>query len=84
MDSRVTGERLWGERYSVREEMIPSFLPLAWVRKILATGKSINFLHEVCHDTSPISGRDVVKASLDETSPESLFSDPQGNSLLHR
>ncbi len=85
MDPRVTGERLWTERYSIREEMIPSFLTLAWVRKILATGKSINFLHEVCHDTSPISGRDLVKASLDQTSPESLFSDPQGDdSLLHR
>ncbi len=80
----VTGERLWGEKYRVREEMIPSFLTRDWVEKILATGKSINFLHEVCHDNSPISGRDVVKASLDETSPESLFSDPHGDSLLHR
>ncbi len=83
-DPRVSGERLWGEKYSVREEMIPKFLTLAWVRKIMATGKSINFLHEVCHDSSPITGRDVVKAMLDETSPESLFSDPQGDNVLHR
>ena len=64
--------------------MIPKFLTLSWVKKILATGKSINFLHEVCHDNSPISGRDVVKASLDETSPESFFASPSGDSVLHR
>ena len=29
--------------------MIPKFLTLTWVKKILATGKSINFLHEVNH-----------------------------------
>lgn len=50
----------------------------------MATGKSINYLHEVCHDNSPISGREIVKANLDKTSPENLFSHPDGDSLLHR
>ncbi len=46
-DPRVEGDRLWTDKYSINKEMIPKFLSLSWVKKILATGKSINFLHEV-------------------------------------
>ncbi len=44
----------------------------------------LQLLSQVCHDNSPIIGRDVVKASLNETSPESFFLHPHGDSLLHR
>ena len=81
-DPKVNGDRLWHEKYSVRASMIPKFLSLSWVKKILATGKSINFLHEVCHDNSAISGRDLVKASLNETSPENLFCHQGSDNLL--
>jgi gamma-tubulin complex component 3 len=60
--------------------MIPKFLGLSWVKKILATGKSINFLHAVCHNSVPIPGKESVKRSLQkETSPANLFSDPTDN-----
>ena len=84
-DPKMSGDRLWHDKYSIRNSMIPKFLGLAWVKKVLATGKSINFLHEVCHDNSPISGRDVVKESLDKITVESFFSHPQGSdSLFHQ
>eukprot|EP00095_Tigriopus_kingsejongensis_P010994 maker-scaffold281_size224178-snap-gene-1.36 protein:Tk10994 transcript:maker-scaffold281_size224178-snap-gene-1.36-mRNA-1 annotation:"gamma-tubulin complex component 3" len=82
-DPKIQGDRLWHEKYSIRHSMIPKFLSLAWVKKILATGKNINYLHEVCKDNTPISGRDVVKASLNKTSPESIFASAQSDSLLH-
>ena len=71
----VTGERLWHEKYHVRKEMLPSFIPMEQARKILAIGKNINFLREICQDYSPINGRASLKARLDETSVEALFSD---------
>ena len=60
--------------------MIPKFLALSWVKKILATGKSINYLHSVCHNSIPIPGKEAVKKSLQvETSPANLFSHPTDN-----
>ena len=60
--------------------MIPKFLPLSWVRKILATGKSINFLNSVCQNTSPITGKEGIKAILErDTTPANLFMSPTGN-----
>lgn len=82
-DSKIHGDLLWHEKYSIRHSMIPKFLSLAWVKKILATGKNINYLHEVCKDTTPISGRDIVKENLNATSPESIFASAQSDSLLH-
>ena len=44
-DPAVADEaRLWFDKYSIRKSMIPKFLSLSWVKKILNTGKSINFL----------------------------------------
>ena len=72
--------RLWHEKYSIRTAMIPKFLALSWVKKILATGKSINYLHSVCHNSIPIPGKEAVKKSLQsETSPANLFSHPTDN-----
>jgi Gamma tubulin complex component C-terminal len=45
-----------------------------------ATGKSINFLHSVCHNSVPIPGKGAIKKQLEnETSPANLFSDPSDN-----
>lgn len=49
----VGGDRMWHEKYQVRNSMVPCFLSTAQARKILGTGKSINFLREVCKDFSP-------------------------------
>ena len=47
------------DKYSIRKSMIPKFLSLSWVKKILNTGKSINFLRCVCDDsTSNITNRE--------------------------
>ncbi|CAB4061954.1 TUBGCP3 [Lepeophtheirus salmonis] len=50
-----------------------------WEEKIFHT---LNYLREVCQDSSPISGRNVIKKNLDQTTPENLFQDPHDN-LLH-
>ena len=46
-DPKVSSDRLWHDKYSIRHSMIPKFMSQSWAKKILATGKSINFLHEV-------------------------------------
>ena len=53
------------DKYSIRKSMIPKFLSLSWVKKILNTGKSINFLRCVCDDsTSNITNREKgIKSS---------------------
>lgn len=53
----VGGDRLWHEKYQVRDSMVPSFISKSQAKKILGTGKSINFLREVCKDFSPLQGR---------------------------
>lgn len=55
--SDVAGDRMWHEKYQVRDSMVPSFITKAQARKILGTGKSINFLREVCKDSAPLQER---------------------------
>jgi len=72
-DPTVKDERLWHEKYSLRKSMIPSFLQPEMARKILLTGKSINFLRQVCQDRATMRNREVVKKSQ-TTQVESIFS----------
>jgi gamma-tubulin complex component 3 len=72
-DLEVKGNLLWHEKYHVLCSMVPSFIPLAQANKILATGKSINFLREICHDHTPVKGREELKHALECTSVEALF-----------
>lgn len=55
--SDVVGDRMWHEKYQVRDSMVPTFISKAQARKILGTGKSINFLREVCKDSAPLQER---------------------------
>lgn len=41
--------------------MIPSFITLDQANKMLATGKSINFLRQICKDTEELPGRDSLQ-----------------------
>lgn len=41
--------------------MIPSFITMDQAKKILATGKSINFLRQVCKDSEEMPGRDALQ-----------------------
>ncbi|XP_056443702.1 gamma-tubulin complex component 3 [Gadus macrocephalus] len=52
-DPNVKTDRLWHDKYSLRKSMIPSFITMDQSHKVLLIGKSINFLHQVCHDRTP-------------------------------
>lgn len=52
-DPNVKTDRLWHDKYSLRKSMIPSFITMDQCHKVLLIGKSINFLHQVCHDRTP-------------------------------
>jgi len=45
--------------------MLPSFISLKQAEKILAIGKNINFLKEICNNVDGFAGRYEVKALLE-------------------
>lgn len=61
-------ERLWHDKYHVRKAMVPSFLTMDQAKKVLATGKSINFLRQICKDSGPMPERDVLQKLSKTTS----------------
>ena len=60
-DPQVKDENLWHFKYSLRKSMIPSFLTADMARKIMLTGKSVVFIHRVCHDNTQLDQRETVK-----------------------
>ncbi|KAK2147394.1 hypothetical protein LSH36_555g02025 [Paralvinella palmiformis] len=72
-DPTVKNERLWHEKYTLRKSMIPSFISLEQAKKILLTGKSVNFLRQVCHDRTSIRSRDIIRQT-ETNQVESIFS----------
>ncbi|XP_060089694.1 gamma-tubulin complex component 3 [Heteronotia binoei] len=64
-DPTVKTDRLWHDKYSLRKSMIPSFITMDHSRKVLLIGKSINFLHQVCHDQTPSSKTIAVAKSAE-------------------
>uniref|UniRef100_A0AAY4ELT8 Gamma-tubulin complex component n=1 Tax=Denticeps clupeoides TaxID=299321 RepID=A0AAY4ELT8_9TELE len=78
-DPTVKTDRLWHDKYSLRKSMIPSFITMDQARKVLLIGKSINFLHQVCHDRTP-PGK-IMPPSKSADSPKDaaeLFTDLEG------
>lgn len=71
-DPTVKNDRLWHDKYSLRKSMIPSFLSTDQARRILLTGKSINFLRQVCQDRTSIRGREAAMA-VDMKQAQSMF-----------
>ncbi|GIY37356.1 gamma-tubulin complex component 3 homolog [Caerostris darwini] len=65
---------LWQEKYSLNKAMIPSFISMEQARKILCTGKAINFLRQVCQDNTFARDEDRRIKALELLSTESLFS----------
>eukprot|EP00054_Salpingoeca_dolichothecata_P009214 m.52042 g.52042 ORF g.52042 m.52042 type:complete len:665 (+) comp18231_c0_seq1:78-2072(+) len=51
-DETVTETDLWRDKYSIRSNMVPIFVPQNLANKILLIGKSINFIRHTCrvHD----------------------------------
>jgi len=64
-DPAVKTDRLWQDKYTLRKSMIPSFITMDQSRKVLLIGKSINFLHQVCHDQTPTTKMIAVTKSAD-------------------
>lgn len=63
---------LWRSKYMLRTAMIPSFISTEQAEKILNAGKSIKFLHHVCHDRRPTKGLQAVQ-EIDIKQAESMF-----------
>ncbi|KAI7906548.1 Spc98 family-domain-containing protein [Cokeromyces recurvatus] len=49
-DATVSEEELWQAKYTLRENMLPSFLSKELAHKIFSIGKSLNFIRYSCHD----------------------------------
>lgn len=65
---QVSSDRLWHHKYRVVNARLPVFVSSALARKILVSGKSINFLREVCEDRTPIKGREELKQAFEANS----------------
>ncbi|XP_062866579.1 gamma-tubulin complex component 3 [Trichomycterus rosablanca] len=75
-DPTVKTDRLWHDKYSLRKSMIPSFITMDQARKVLLIGKSINFLHQVCHDRTPPGKMPSTSKSADSPKDAAeLFTD---------
>ncbi|VCX42908.1 unnamed protein product [Gulo gulo] len=75
-DPAVKTDRLWQDKYTLRKSMIPSFITMDQSRKVLLIGKSINFLHQVCHDQTPTAKMIAVTKSADSPQDAAdLFTD---------
>lgn len=77
----VSSDRLWHHKYRVVQSRLPVFVSKQLARNILVSGKSINFLREVCEDRTPIKGREELKAAL-ANNIEDIFG-PVADSKLH-
>lgn len=62
----VGPDRLWHEKYRIRNSMVPKFLSEKMCNNILVAGKSINFLCEVCEDKQPVKGRDELRQCVEK------------------
>ncbi|GAB1292989.1 Gamma-tubulin complex component 3 [Apodemus speciosus] len=75
-DPTVKTDRLWHDKYTLRKSMIPSFMTMDQSRKVLLIGKSINFLHQVCHDQTPTTKMiAVTKSAESPRDAADLFTD---------
>lgn len=68
----VGADRLWSDKYRVRRAQLPSFVAAELANMVLVTGKSVNFLREVCRDQTPVRGREELLQCLAD-SGEHLF-----------
>ncbi|CAH1117505.1 unnamed protein product [Phaedon cochleariae] len=69
----IAAERLWHDKYRIRREMVPSFVTVGQARKVLATGKSINFLRQICKDGGTLPGRESLQKLFRTTTADALF-----------
>lgn len=60
-DPTVIDEHMWRDKYSLRKNMLPSFITPQQANKILLTGKSIHFLRSTCGDRTVMMDKEEVK-----------------------
>lgn len=77
----ISSERLWHHKYRVVNNRLPVFVSKQLARNILISGKSVNFLREICEDRTPIKGREELRKAF-ENNIEDLFG-PVPDSKLH-
>eukprot|EP00913_Durusdinium_trenchii_P003217 g2975.t1 len=63
-DASVPLEDLWNRAYSLELEMVPSFISLELARKILLTGKSVNFIRLCCERVTILSATMHIESDL--------------------
>jgi gamma-tubulin complex component 3 len=63
--NEVSSDRLWHHKYRIVLSRVPSFISKILAHRILVSGKSINFLREVCEDKTPIKGREELRTAFD-------------------
>lgn len=68
--AEINANRLWHDKYRVREALLPNFISLELAQKILLIGKSINFMRVVCHDQSEIRDKRELELCLNSNSDE--------------
>lgn len=68
--SEINSDRLWHDKYRVRESLLPNFISLEMAQRILLIGKSINFMRVVCHDKSEIRDKRELQLCLSANSDE--------------
>lgn len=73
----ISAERMWHDKYIVRKSMVPSFINMEQSKRILATGKSINFLRQICKDGGKLPGREALQKLFNTTTAEALFTPEQ-------
>ncbi|KAH8420633.1 hypothetical protein KR009_012413, partial [Drosophila setifemur] len=71
--NEVGPDRLWHDKFRLRHNMLPKFVPLELADRILKTGKCINFLREVCERTELVRGCNELKEIMDNN-PTNIFS----------
>lgn len=59
--AEVGADRLWHDKFRLRHNMLPTFISMELAVKILKTGKSINFLREICKIEEAVKGRKELK-----------------------
>ncbi|XP_064473706.1 gamma-tubulin complex component 3-like isoform X2 [Ornithodoros turicata] len=69
----VKPESLWHDKYYLRKNMVPSFLAESQARKILCTGKAVNFLLHVCGDSTAARMEGSIASTLGASSVQLLF-----------
>ncbi|PAA71146.1 hypothetical protein BOX15_Mlig015408g3 [Macrostomum lignano] len=70
----VGADRLWQSKYTLRKNMIPRFITAEQARKILLTGKAINFLRLVCGERRLQSLRPQSSKTVALPSPHAMLS----------